>query len=188
MDRNYINGVLRRRVVEIIELKSVDTFCGVDLKSWNTLFKVDTKTGTVYSVKSLRGVECNLRSVGTFQENYNAIVLYVNAEKEIGLKTHVKLHELIHFYHTGTVLEHAEIIHINGNKLDNRIENLKQVLPKRCVFKKSFKDGYAFSYDYGICSLKPLEVSGFSNMNDAVIAIQSISEAQTKLEEVYCEG
>lgn len=89
----------------------------------------DINTGKVYGVK---GRELISKRVG-----YKCIVMYQDNK---GYQLFA--HQFIFYKAYGKIVEHID--HINGNKVDNRIENLREVTNQQNHFNETKAKGYSW--------------------------------------------
>jgi len=69
---------------------------------------------------------------------------YKDEYKKIGIRGHYyKTHRLVWIFHYGDIPAELQVDHINGNKFDNRIENLRVVTSQENNFNSRAK-GYYF--------------------------------------------
>ena len=88
------------------------------------IYNVDTKTGKVFANRK-RGV-IELR-VNTLPTGYQQITIFKG--RNTGVKELLYLHQLVWLYANGMYDDKLQIDHINGNKSDNRLSNLRLLSP-----------------------------------------------------------
>lgn len=107
-----------------------------NINNFDGKYMVDD-SGNVFSRKG-RALKCSINSVG-----YKQLFTYLNGKF---FKAYL-VHRLIWETYNGEIPEGFEIDHINRNKLDNRLENLRLLTHKENLWNKESK-GYCWIATY----------------------------------------
>ena len=87
----------------------------------------NSNTG-VFTWKVYKGPQAHPKDVAGSITNYGQVMININGEK-------ILAHRLAWYFVHGVWPEH-NIFHINGNKTDNRIENLREVDPTTAALER----------------------------------------------------
>ena len=90
--------------------------------------------------KLIRKTKSGRFKIGTISEGYDNSTGYM---RTMFNKKRYKTHRLIWIYHYGDIASNMQIDHINGNKIDNRIENLRVVNNQQNSFNSHNTKGYS---------------------------------------------
>jgi hypothetical protein len=95
-------------------------------------YTCDVNSGKVYGV---RGNEINCKH----SKNYECFTIRGNDKKS---KSILK-HQFIYYMATGKIVK--QIDHINGNRVDNRIDNLREATNQQNSFNRTTAKGYCWN-------------------------------------------
>lgn len=90
--------------------------------------------------KLIRKIKVGRFTIGTISEGYDNSTGYMRTM--FNKKRH-KTHRLIWIHHYGNIESNMQIDHINGNRIDNRIENLRVVSNQQNSFNSHNTKGYS---------------------------------------------
>lgn len=90
--------------------------------------------------KLIRKTKSGRFKIGTISEGYDNSTGYM---RTMFNKKRYKTHRLIWIYHYGDISSNMQIDHINGNRIDNRIENLRVVNNQKNSFNSHNTKGYS---------------------------------------------
>lgn len=90
--------------------------------------------------KLIRKTKSGRFKIGTISEGYDNSTGYM---RTMFNKKRYKTHRLIWIYHYGDIASNMQIDHINGNRIDNRIENLRVVNNQQNSFNSHNTKGYS---------------------------------------------
>lgn len=145
-------------------------FKGQTYQWWCDRYKIDAINGLVYSARSLMGKECKLRSVGSFNKNMGMLTLCVLMPDDS--RQSVYIHDLIYFLDNNVDMTYLTVSHVDGNKLNNRVDNLEAEYGMSCVLHE---DDGRFTVIYAFNDGKNKVVAeGFTSRGDAQNALSAM--------------
>jgi len=142
----------------------------VDILEFEGLYKFDTELEQVYSIRRNIYLKNNLcKSKGYYQ-----VSLYKNRKRK-----NIFIHKLIYIINNPTEdISEYQIDHIDGNRLNNKIENLRKCSPSdNQSNKKAHKNNklgikYIYKTKYGyrfeLTKNKITYIKTFKNLQDAI--------------------
>jgi len=103
---------------------------------------------------------------GCFSRHLGYVLVSANGKQ-------YRLHRLIYIYHYGDIPDKLQIDHINGNRIDNRIDNLRLVTNQENGFNRLTAKGYRWIEKAKkfqariVLNGKDINLGLFTNENDA---------------------
>ena len=142
-------------------------------------FEYDSETGQLIWKTHLRKARYVGKPAGTKRKGY--IYIYLDKKQQ-------SAHRLVWMYHHGVIPDGKEIDHIDGNKTNNRIENLR--LADRCenMWNREAK-GYRFKngkYEVAIRHLKKLIYLGRYDTEEEARAVYTAKRNELREEFTPC--